>query len=67
MDATKTASYRVAQNTAEATGNLIGKKIANKITSVGQPKNKGREEDNEINETLEIYIHQKSVNKSLTM
>ena len=35
-----TTSKRVVQNTAEATRNLIGNKIADKITLVGKPKNK---------------------------
>ena len=39
---------------AEATGNLIGNKIADKITSVGKSKNKGKE--NETNEIETIYI-----------
>ena len=38
IDAVKTASKRVVQNTAEATGDLIGNKIADKITSVGKIK-----------------------------
>ena len=38
--AAKTDSKRVVQKTAEATGDLIGKKIADKITSVGKSKNK---------------------------
>ena len=38
MDATKTASKRVVQKSAEATGDLIGNKIADKITSIGKPK-----------------------------
>ena len=37
IDPAKTASKRVVQNTAEATGDLIGNKIAHKITSVGKP------------------------------
>ena len=36
IDAAKTASKRVLQKTAEATGDLIGNKIADKITSVGK-------------------------------
>ena len=32
IDAAKTASKRVVQKTAEATGDLIGNKIAGKIT-----------------------------------
>ena len=35
IDAAKTASKIVLQKTAEATGDLIGKKIADKITSIG--------------------------------
>ena len=43
MDAVKTASKRVVQKTAEATGDLIGNKIADKITSIGKPKEKPEE------------------------
>ena len=42
IGATKTASQRVVQKTAEATGDLIGNKIAGKITSIGKPKEKGK-------------------------
>ena len=38
IDAAKTASKRVVQKTAEATGDLIENKIADKITSIGKPK-----------------------------
>ena len=48
MDATKTASKRVVQKTAEATGDLNENKIADKITSVGKSKEKEK--------TEEIYI-----------
>ena len=40
IDATKIDSKRIVQKTAEATGDLIGNKIADKITSVGKPKEK---------------------------
>ena len=40
IDAAKTASKRVVQKTAEATGDLIGNKIADKIISLGKPKEK---------------------------
>ena len=40
MGTAKTASKRVVQKTAEATGDLIGNKIADKITSIGKPKEK---------------------------
>ena len=38
MDAAETPSKRVVQKTAEATRDLIGNKIADKITSIGKPK-----------------------------
>ena len=38
--AAKTASKRVVKKTAEAKGDLIGNKIADKITSVGKKKKK---------------------------
>ena len=53
IDAARTASKSVVQKTAEATGDLIGNKIADKITSVGKTKSKGKED--ETNETEEIY------------
>ena len=51
IDAAKTASKRVVQKTAEATGDLIGNKIADKITSIGKSEEKGK-----INKPEEIYI-----------
>ena len=56
MDTTKAgidAAKRVVQKTAEAK-DLLGNKIAEKITSIGKPK-----------EIKEIYIHQKKGNKLL--
>ena len=44
-DAAKTASKRVVHETAEATADLVGNKIADKITTLGKPK-----------EIEEIYI-----------
>ena len=38
IDAAKTASKRVVQKTAEATGDLIRNQIADKITSLGKTK-----------------------------
>ena len=52
----QTASKSVVQKTAETTGDLIGNKIADKITLVGKAKSKEQEE---ANEGQEIYIHQK--------
>ena len=40
INAAKTASKRVVQKTAEATGDLIGNKKTDKTTSVGKSKNK---------------------------
>ena len=51
IDAAKTTSKRVVQKTAEATGDLIGNKIADKITSIGKPKEKEKPKEIE-----EIYI-----------
>ena len=48
-DGAKTASKRVVQNTAEVAGDLIGNKIADKITSLGKPKEKTKKVE-------EIYI-----------
>ena len=42
IDPAKTASKRVVQKTAVATGCLIGNKIVDKITSIGKPKEKGK-------------------------
>ena len=49
MDDEKTASKRIVQKTAEATRDLIGNKITDKITSIGKPKEK--EKTKEIEET----------------
>ena len=40
IDAAKTASKRVVQKPVEATGGLIGNKIADKVTSEGKSKSK---------------------------
>ena len=40
IDAAKIASKRVVQKTAEATGDLIGNKKADKITSIDKSKEK---------------------------
>ena len=40
IDAAKSASKRVVQENAEATGDLIGNKIADKVTSLGKSKEK---------------------------
>ena len=40
IDSAKTASKRVVQKTAEATGDLIGNKIVEKNTSLGKTESK---------------------------
>ena len=55
-DAIKTASKRTIQKTAEATGDLIHNKIADKITSVSKtPSNN----NNNNNKDTEITAHRK--------
>ena len=44
IDAAKTASKRVVQKTAETTGDLFRNKVANKISSIGKPKEKQTKE-----------------------
>ena len=51
-DAAKTASKRVIQKTAEATGGLTGSKIAEEITSIGKSKS---------NKKIRQIKHQKSI------
>ena len=51
IDDAKTASKWVVQKTAEATGDLIGNKIADKISSIGKPNEK-----EETNKAEKIYI-----------
>ena len=51
IDVAETASKRVVQKVAEATGDLIGNKIDDKITSTGKPKEKEK-----TKEVEEIYI-----------
>ena len=48
IDAVKAASKRVVQKTAEISGDLIGNKIADKITSTGKPKEKEKQKKQEI-------------------
>ena len=53
INATKTASKRVVQKTVEATRDLIGNKITDRITSIGKLKSKQKEKD-EANETIDL-------------
>ena len=43
IDAAKSASKRIVQKNSEATDDLIGNKIAHKITSLGKTKCKEKE------------------------
>ena len=53
IDAAKTTSKRVVQKAAEATGDLIGNKTADEITSLGKTRSKKKEKEEE---GQEIYI-----------
>ena len=69
-DAIKTASKRAIQNTAEATGDLIGNKIVDKIKIVSKKsakasKNNETEEDVEIATPKKRYISPEERNKLL--
>ena len=67
-DEIKTASKRAIQKTAEATDDLIGNKISDKITSVSKkksPNNDETKEDVEITTHKKRYIHQNKYNKLL--
>ena len=56
----KTSSKRAIQKPAEATGDFIGNKIADKITSVSKKSNKKLPKD-ETEEDVEITTHKKDV------
>ena len=59
-DAAKTAPKRVVQKAAEATGDLIGNKLADKITSIGKPKEKEKQKKQK-----KCTFHQKKGNRLL--
>ena len=58
-DATKTASKRAIQKTVEATGDLIGNKNADKITTVSKKSNIELPNNDEKEEDVEITTHKK--------
>ena len=68
-DAIKIASKRAIRKAAEATGDLIGNKIADKITSISKKPVKelpyNDEEDAEITTHKKDTCHQKKDNKLL--
>ena len=53
MDAIKTVSKRAIQKAAEATGDLIGNKIADKITNTSK-KSLARSQNNDANNETEV-------------
>ena len=62
IDAAKTASKRVVQKTSEATRDLIGNEIADKITSIGKPK-----ENEETNKVEEISPEKRQIIEDLRL
>ena len=62
-DAIKTASKREIQKTAKATGDLIGNKSSDKITSVSKKSNNNNNNNNDNNnnnnEDVELTTHRK--------
>ena len=64
IDAAKTASKRVVKKTAEATGDLIRNKIADKITLIGKPNKRTRKRKNQKKQK-KFTFHQKKDNKLL--
>ena len=53
-DAIKTASKRAIQKTTEATGDLIGNKIADKITSISKKKSNNNNNKNNNDDDAEL-------------
>ena len=62
-DAIKTASKRAIQKTAEATRDLVGNKIADKITSASKKSRNEEIQSNEVNNEIpkERYISPKEI------
>ena len=58
-DAIKTASKRAIQKTAEATGDLIGNKTADKITSFSRKKSARELQNNDETKNVEIDTSKK--------
>ena len=58
----KSAGKRIVQKSAEATGDLAGNKIADKITSLGKSKNKEKETSEEEEITILPEKRPQSIN-----
>ena len=66
-DVIETASKRAIQKTSETTGDLIGNKVADKITSVSKksPKKLHSQNENEIEIPKERYISPEKRQKNI--
>ena len=60
-DAIKTTSKRAIQKTTEATGDLVGNKIADKITSISKKPAKEQHNNHKTEEDAEITTHKKVI------
>ena len=58
-DAIKIDSKRAIQKPAKATGDLIGNKIADKITSVSKNSNNNNNDNNTDDDDVELITHKK--------
>ena len=58
INAIKTDSERAIKKTAEAAGELIGNKIANKITSISKKKSNNNNNDDD-DDDVELSTHKK--------
>ena len=58
-DGIKIASKIAIQKTAEATGDLVGNKIADKITSVSKKKSYNKNNDDDDDDDAELTTHKK--------
>ena len=59
IDEIKTPFKRAIQEPSEATGNLIGNKIADKITSVSKKKSNNKNNDDDDNDHVKLTTHKK--------
>ena len=66
-DSIKTVSKGVIQNTEEATGDLVGNKIADKITRVSKTSPKNNSETNEQEILRGIYIYPQNYDQKFLM
>ena len=55
-DFAKIAGKKIVHISAEATGDLVGNKITDKITSMGKPRSKKEKDETNMMEETQIYI-----------